>query len=280
MWMLFVLLYGVLKGAREVAKKKSLERSTTMEVLFFYTLFSFLLVCSDMKNAMGVPPVMMLFIALKSFVIFLAWIFSFKAIKTLPLSLYGVLDLSRVLFSTLMAVVVIHETLTPNSIIGLLLVGTGLLLLKAQKKTGIQDKAAPLMVICAFASCILNAVSGTMDKLLMRTLNSSQLQFWYLLFLVSFYFLYILFTRTRIRVKESLKNPMIWLLAIMFVIADRALFIANQDPNSRVSIMTLIKQSGAIVTILSGRFIFKEKNTTHKLICAGVIIAGIVVSVL
>ena len=280
MWMLFVLLYGVLKGAREVAKKKSLERSTTMEVLFFYTLFSFLLVCPDIKNAMGVPPVMMLFIALKSFVIFLAWIFSFKAIKTLPLSLYGVLDLSRVLFSTLMAVVVIHETLTPNSIIGLLLVGTGLLLLKAQKKTGIQDKAAPLMVICAFASCILNAVSGTMDKLLMRTLNSSQLQFWYLLFLVSFYFLYILFTRTRIRVKESLKNPMIWLLAIMFVIADRALFIANQDPNSRVSIMTLIKQSGAIVTILSGRFIFKEKNTTHKLICAGVIIAGIVVSVL
>lgn len=280
MWMLFVLLYGVLKGAREVAKKKSLERSTTMEVLFFYTLFSFLLVCPDMKNAMGVPPVMMLFIALKSFVIFLAWIFSFKAIKTLPLSLYGVLDLSRVLFSTLMAVVVIHETLTPNSIIGLLLVGTGLLLLKAQKKTGIQDKAAPLMVICAFASCILNAVSGTMDKLLMRTLNSSQLQFWYLLFLVSFYFLYILFTRTRIRVKESLKNPMIWLLAIMFVIADRALFIANQDPNSQVSIMTLIKQSGAIVTILSGRFIFKEKNTTHKLICAGVIIAGIVVSVL
>lgn len=280
MWMLFVLLYGVLKGAREVAKKKSLERSTTMEVLFFYTLFSFLLVCPDMKNAMDVPPVMMLFIALKSFVIFLAWIFSFKAIKTLPLSLYGVLDLSRVLFSTLMAVVVIHETLTPNSIIGLLLVGTGLLLLKAQKKTGIQDKAAPLMVICAFASCILNAVSGTMDKLLMRTLNSSQLQFWYLLFLVSFYFLYILFTRTRIRVKESLKNPMIWLLAIMFVIADRALFIANQDPNSRVSIMTLIKQSGAIVTILSGRFIFKEKNTTHKLICAGVIIAGIVVSVL
>ena len=143
-----------------------------------------------------------------------------------------------------------------------------------------RDKAAPLMVICAFASCILNAVSGTMDKLLMRTLNYSQLQLWYLLFLVSFYFLYILFTRTRIRVKESLKNPMIWLLAIMFVIADRALFIANQDPNSRVSIMTLIKQSGAIVTILSGRFIFKEKNTTHKLICAGVIIAGIVGSVL
>ena len=38
-------------------------------------------------------------ILIKSFVIFLAWIFSFIAIKKLPISLYGVLDLSRVIFA-------------------------------------------------------------------------------------------------------------------------------------------------------------------------------------
>ena len=42
MWMLFVLNYGVLKGTREIVKKKSLQRSSVMEVLFFYTLFAFL----------------------------------------------------------------------------------------------------------------------------------------------------------------------------------------------------------------------------------------------
>ena len=41
MWMLLVLLYGVLKGAREILKKKALEKNTVMEVLFFYTLFGF-----------------------------------------------------------------------------------------------------------------------------------------------------------------------------------------------------------------------------------------------
>ena len=34
MWMLFVLNYGVLKGTREIVKKKSLQRSSVREVLF------------------------------------------------------------------------------------------------------------------------------------------------------------------------------------------------------------------------------------------------------
>ena len=49
---------------------------------------------------------------------------------------------------------------------------------------------------------------------------------------------------------------------------------------SRVTVMTLIKQSGCVVTILAGKFIFKEKNIGYKLFCAAVIVAGIVISVL
>ena len=44
MWMLLVLLYGVLKGAREIVKKKALTKSSVIEVLFFYTLLGFLFV--------------------------------------------------------------------------------------------------------------------------------------------------------------------------------------------------------------------------------------------
>ena len=66
----------------------------------------------------------------------------------------------------------------------------------------------------------------------------------------------------------------------MFVIADRALFIANADPASEVTVMTLLKQAGAVVTILAGKFLFKEKNVGHKLICAAIIIVGIMLGVL
>ena len=58
----------------------------------------FLLVMPDVGNALDVNIEKLPFVALKSFVIFIAWILSFKAIKKMPISLYGILDLSRVLF--------------------------------------------------------------------------------------------------------------------------------------------------------------------------------------
>ena len=66
----------------------------------------------------------------------------------------------------------------------------------------------------------------------------------------------------------------------MFILADRALFIANEIPDSKVTVMTLIKQSGCLVSIVGGRLFFKEKNIGFKLVCAGVIIAGIVIGVM
>ena len=63
-WILFVLLYGFLKGAREVIKKKSLQGSTVMEVLVVYTVLAFLMVLPDYKNAMNVDLNFLLWIAL------------------------------------------------------------------------------------------------------------------------------------------------------------------------------------------------------------------------
>lgn len=280
MWMLQVLLYGLLKGAREILKKKSLGRSSVLEVLFFYTLFGFLLVSPEIRNAGGVPAAQMGLIVLKSFVIFVAWICSFKAIKKMPISLYGVLDLSRVLFATLLATIVMREVLSTNQIIGLTLVCAGLLMLKGLPGKKKEESVRPLIVVMAFVSCLLNAFSGLLDKILMKDVTSGQLQFWYMLYLVLLYLVYIIVSKTKIRVKESLKNPWIWMLAILFIIADRALFMANAVPESKISVMTLIKQSGCLVTILGGKFIFGEKNICRKLVCAAVIVTGIVASVL
>lgn len=283
MWMLLVLLYGVIKGVREVVKKMALTKSSVMEVLFFYTLLAFLFVVPDAGNAMGLQTKYYFYIALKSFVIFLAWIFSFKAIDKMPISIYGILDLSRVLFATLLGVFVLQEILSVYQIAGLFLVSAGLILLKyrpgTKKKEAWKEDVQVVYVVSAFASCMLNALSGLMDKLLMKSINSSQLQFWYMLFLLLYYGIYLLVTRTRIS-KNVWKNGWIWLLSILFVIADRALFIANGMEGSRVTVMTLIKQSGCVVTILAGKFIFKEKNIGYKFFCAAVIVAGIVIAVL
>lgn len=291
MWIFLVLIYGIFKGIREVCKKKAMQFSSPLEILLVYSIISFLLVTPDFKNALGLEPHFYAAIAFKSFVIFIAWIFSFIAIKKLPISLYGVLDLSRVLFATFLGVTVLGETMSIFQIGGLILVCLGLVSLKFSPKTQgncntlqltlqtqspeQKNQRAAVYILMAFISCALNAISGLMDKILMQKINSSQLQCWYMMFLVLFYILYAIFTKQKVSIKNTLKNKWVWLLSILFVAADRALFLANADPQSRITVMTLIKQSGCIVVILAGKFVFKEKNILHKAICAAIIIAGI-----
>lgn len=282
-----VLIYGTLKGIRDIAKKKALEINSVVEVLLVYTALSFLFTVPMAGTVTGVPTKEMLLIAVKSFVIFIAFLFSFYAIKKMPVSLYGVIDLSRLLFSMTLGIVVLHETLHANQMIAMVLVATGLLMLKykpkAQRVNGTaEEKVATIIYIMAFASTFLNAISGTLDKVLMSTGNvtSGQLQFWYTFFMLIYYGLYALVTKAKINWKTVLKNPYVWVISILFVVADRCLFVANSYPESRVTVMTLLKQICCIVTIAGGKIIFKEKNTLQRLICALVIITGIVIAAL
>ena len=61
------------------------------------------------------------------------------------------------------------------------------------------------------------------------------------------------------------------------VVGDKLLFEANANPSSEVTLMTLIKQSSVIVTVLTGWLVFKEKNILYKLMCAGIVILGILI---
>lgn len=284
MWIFLVLIYGSLKGIRDIAKKKALTLNGVVEVLFVYTALAFLFTIPTSGNVTGVPIKEMLMTAFKSFIIFIAFLCSFYAIEKMPVSLYGVIDLSRMLFAMILGVLVLNETLGLKQIIAMILVAGGLLLLKYKPKSlreeGSKKEVSTYIFILAFISTFLNAVSGILDKVLMGggNITSGQLQFWYMFFMVIYYGIYVLITKTKISWKSVLKNPYVWLISILFVVADRCLFIANGYAGSRVTIMTLLKQVCCIVTILGGKIIFKEKNTLQRLLCALVIIAGIVIA--
>ena len=195
----------------------------------------------------------------------------------MPVSLYRIIDLSRVLFATALGIIFLGETMSVLQIVGLLLVCGGLIM-SQRKKNLTDEKVSARIVIYTLLSCLFNAISGVMDKILTKSVTSTQLQFWYMLFMVIYYIIFMIVTREKINVIKTLKNYWVWILAIMFVIGDKALFIANRMPESRVTVMTLVKQSCCIVTILAGKFIFKEKNIGYKFICAAIIIAGIIIA--
>ena len=88
----------------------------------------------------------------------------------------------------------------------------------------------------------------------------------------------ILFSKTKLSIRSLSKNYWIPILSIMFVIGDRALFIANENPESRITIMTLIKQSSVLAAIVAGRIMFGEKGTLKRTLCALLIVLGILVA--
>ncbi|MBQ8300651.1 MAG: EamA family transporter, partial [Clostridia bacterium] len=152
MWIALVCLYGVLKGIRDIIKKKALQKSSAMEVLFFYTLISFLFVTPEIKTALEIDYHYIGFIMIKSAIIFVAWICSFEAIKKLPIGFYGIMDMSRVIFATMLGVYVLGEVMTEHKIFGMILVLIGLLFVNMGGH-GKGDRAKPVHIVLVLISC-------------------------------------------------------------------------------------------------------------------------------
>lgn len=278
MWIALVSLYGILKGFRDIIKKKALEKNSAMEVLFFYTLISFIFVLPETKSALSMDMHYIGFIMIKSVIIFIAWMCSFKAISRLPIGFFGIMDMSRVVFATLLGIVALSEIMTMQKLVGMALVLIGLLLVNLKKEKN-GEKAKTVYIVLVLISCLMNAISELLDKTLMQHMESGQLQFWYMFFLVVLYLGYMLVTRIKINFKALISNYWIIILSVLFVVGDKALFIACGYENSTVTAMTLIKQCSVLITIIGGRLVFKEKNTLYRMACAAVIIAGIMTAV-
>lgn len=292
LWIFFILIYGIFKGLREALKKKNMQTNSVMEVLFFYTLFAFFMVIPFSRDIFSLSFRAHLVILFKAFVIFVGWICAMNSIKRLPISLYSVTDMMRMVFAILLGVIVLNESISVNQGIGIVLVITGVTLVNVLSRRGSDEKPKFYLILLVAISCFLNSIAEMTDKWLLSSniterwflgteiVKTEQMQFWYMLYLAAFYGLYILIKREKVDVKKCVKNPYIWLMSFLFIVADRVMFIANTYPNSTVVVMTLIKQSSVLVSILLGKLIFKEKNIIIRFLCALLVVLGIVISVI
>ena len=291
LWVGLILVYGIFKGLREALKKKAMGTNSVIEVLVFYTLFAFLMIIPFSHNVFAISYRYHIAILIKSSIIFVAWLCALNSIKRLPLSVYSVMDMARVIFSILLGVLLLGESVGILQGIGMVLVIAGITLVNLKSKQTPTERPNKLVIVLVLISCLLNSVSGIMDKWLLSTqggrwflgdeiITSSQLQFWYMLYLTLFYVAYALIKREKINVKKCITCPWIWILSLLFVVADRALFVANASPDSTVVVMTLIKQSSVLVTIAMGKIMYKEQHILYRILCAALIIAGIALSVL
>lgn len=278
LWIIYIFIYSFLKGSRDGMKKAALKKSSSDEILFFYSLIGFILIIPFSGNALSTPPIYIFYSFIKASVVCSAWIFAFAALKNMTVSLFGIMDMSRMIFSTLLGVVVLGEDMNIAKAVGVALVIAGLMLVNA-KSDSPSGKIRLGVLSAALINCILNSISGTMDKVLMKSMEADQLQFWFMLFLLLIYGAILIVKKEKISLKSLRGNYWIPLMSISLIVGDRLLFIANGSPESEVTIMTVIKQSSVLITVLTGWIFFKEKNIAYKLMCAMIILCGIFISI-
>lgn len=206
------------KGCKRYNKEKGNGEKQCYGGAVFLHVYKLFIVTPSVKNALSIDFHYIGFVMIKSAIIFIAWICSFKAIKKLPIGFYGIMDMSRVIFATVLGVTVLGEVMTGHKIAGMALVLVGLLFVNAKGKGLGEEKTKPIYIVLVLISCLCNAVSELLDKMLMQSMNSGQLQFWYMFFMVILYLGYMIVTKTKIDFRTIYKNYWILILSVLFVI--------------------------------------------------------------
>ena len=273
-WMLLTLVYGLINGVCFLTEKEAMKKNHSIEVLTVAVTVSFLLICWDINSALNVNPIYLGLLFLKSAVVFVAWKLSFKALIKMSVSRYGVINMSRILFTTLLGIVILHECLQTKDFIGMGIICFGLILVNMLKKDGTKSQNKYIIVL--IIGCIFQSLAGLLDKVISTNVEANVLQWWFMFFITVISWLYVAIGNIKID-RSTYKNKWIYIYSVLFIIGDRLLFIANGIKDSEISIMSLLKQISVIVTVLVGGKIFHEKHLKIKFVCSLIIIAGIAI---
>lgn len=276
-WILLTILYAVFTSFYECSRKKAVQNNTIYEVLALFTTIAFLLVIPFAKGAFSISYNYLLIILVKSLIIVLAWILGLKAMKEMQLSIYSILKISTIIFSVMLSHIVLNESITIATIVGIIIAIIGLVLVNKTTDNGDKKNNELKIIIILLISCFLNSVSSILDKVILLHINSGQLQFWFLFFLMIFYWLILLSKNEKISINKMSKNYWIFMSAVFLVVGDRMLFKANEIVSSKVIIMTMLKQFSVIVSVLLGKLFFNEKDIIKKMLYSVLIILGVLI---
>lgn len=279
-WILFTVICAICKGFFESVKKKALEKSSIYEVLAWFCLIAFIISIFINKNVFEIEMMNIFVIFIKALFVVAAWLLNLHVLEKMQISLYGVISLSTIIFSLILSILFLGEKITINIIIGAIIVILGLVLANMDI-TKHKDKTASMkLVVILLISCLFNSAASTMDKIILKDITNNQLQFWFLLFMTIINWIILLVKKEKVGLKTVKKNYWIPLTAVFLVVGDKFLFMANEIPESKASIIMIIRQLSAVQIIILGRILFKEKEIVKRLLCCILVILGIVITVI
>lgn len=283
-WAYWILSSAVLLAAYDLAKKASVKGNSVLGVLLGSTSFGCtaylltLLATGHFTSALsGIDARILTLGILKSCIVASSWVFTFCALKTLPITIATPIRSSSPALVFLAALFIYGEVPSVIQAIGLLNVFLGYWMFSwAGKHEGI-DFLKNRAVWCAVAGAVLAAVSSIWDKFVFQVaaLPIEPTQFVYQLGLVGVYGMLILIRPLRGT------TPFVWrstipLVGIFLALSDYLMFNGISIEGTPVSVASLVRRFSVVLTFIFGAILFKETNMKRKSIALTFVVFGIV----
>ena len=299
MWVVLSLISAFLLGFYDIFKKQTVVGNAIIPVLFYSTMISavmflpFILLSQwkpfiftgGFMEKLFIEPLTLqqhLFIIGKTALILASWMFSYSAMKHLPITVVGPVNQLRPAITVILMFCVFHESLTWLQGIGVVLAIISFYFMnRSGKLEGIEFKSNK-WVYMLLASAVLVALSGVYDKFLLsyidKPMSPATIQAWYTVY--DFLMMAVLFWL--IWYPNRQKQPFEWrwgivAMAVFVTVAD-VIYLTGLKQDAAVVVLIPLILYGVrlIVSFIYGIFGFKEQNIRSKIIPLLMVLAALV----
>ena len=291
-WTQYILASAFFLALYDLAKKASVRGNAVLPTLLCSTLFGSaafmtgLAAGGGLSAALAAPARVVALAAIKALVVSTSWIFTFCALRTLPISIATPIRASAPALVFVVAFFAYGEIPSPAQGAGMALVFGGYFVFSwAGRHEGI-DFFRNRAVWCAFGGTFFSALSSLWDKYVFQVAAApvEPVQFWFQAFLVVVYAALLTGGRCAARLRRAPpahaapRFDWRWSIpcvGITLALADWLYFKGLAFPGVPISVGSLLRRASVVVTFLLGAKVFHETNLLRKGIALAVILAGV-----
>ena len=286
MWLALAFVSAALLGFYDTSKKASLKDNAVLPVLLLNTIFSTLIFSPFLIDSIGgygwfsgtaaTDLRAHLLVVLKAVIVLSSWICGYFGLKHLPLTIVGPINATRPVLVLVGAMLFFGERLNIYQWTGVLLAILSIFLMSRSSRKEDIDFRSNRWIWSVAAATLLGAMSGLYDKFIMKSLSPMFVQSWFNLYQMIIMTLVcgLIWWPSRHRGTPFRWKWSILLISIFICLADFAYFTALSDPDSMISVVSLVRRSSVIISFACGVIIFKERNLKAKVVDLALILLG------
>ncbi|MGY6649829.1 EamA family transporter [Wenyingzhuangia sp. IMCC45574] len=209
-------------------------------------------------------------ILIKALLMTCSWILAYSALKHLPISIVSPIRASSPFFTLIGAIFLFGENPMPIQWGGFLLILLSMVAYSyIGRKEGISFKTNKWFFAVVLAT-FFGACSGLYDKFLlqMQDYTAITLLWWFFVYITIFMSVsFVLIKRfTNLSKAKFQWRWSIFGIASLLLFADYFYFTGLRDPEALVMLMSAVKRSQLLFTVVIGGILFKERNLGLKLL--------------